>query len=105
MLGKNRVLPYHWKGMNEQERKRILDEQEKQRQDKQRQKQLQKEQDKLFAQQMEAQRLAIVLQDKNKSNGLKNMRKGMDEYNKLKAQEMKKKAYQAYDFTQTYKNE
>ena len=34
---------------------------------------------------MEAQRKAIVLQDRAKNNGLKNVRKGMDEYNKLKA--------------------
>lgn len=54
---------------------------------------------------MEAQRLAIVMQAKSKANGLNHMRKGMDEYNRLKAEEMKKKAYQAYDFTQTYKNE
>ena len=33
------------------------------------------------------------------------MRKGMDEYNKLKAEEMKKKAYNAFQGTQTYKNE
>ena len=30
MLGRNRVLPYHWKGMNEEQRQRILDEQQKQ---------------------------------------------------------------------------
>lgn len=29
----------------------------------------------------------------------------MDEYNKLKAEEMKKKAFNAYNHTQTYKNE
>jgi hypothetical protein len=29
----------------------------------------------------------------------------MDEYNKLKAEEMKKKAYNAFNNTQTYKNE
>ena len=54
---------------------------------------------------MEAQRLANVIQAKNKAKGLNSVRKGMDEYNKLKAEEMKKKAYNAYDFTQTYKNE
>jgi hypothetical protein len=27
MLSRNRVLPYHWKGMNELEKQRILDEQ------------------------------------------------------------------------------
>ena len=29
----------------------------------------------------------------------------MDEYNRLKAEEMKKKAFQAFDGVQTYKNE
>lgn len=33
------------------------------------------------------------------------MRKCADEYNKLKAEEMKKKAFNAFNFTQTYKNE
>lgn len=50
------------------------------------QKDLQAEEDRLFAQQMEAQRKAIVVQDKVKNRGLQDMRKGMDEYNKLKAQ-------------------
>jgi len=54
---------------------------------------------------MEAQRKAIVLQDRAKNKGLQQMRKGMDEYNKLKAEEMKKKAFNAYNNTQTYKNE
>lgn len=31
MLGRNRVLPYHWKGMNEEQRQAILLEQERQR--------------------------------------------------------------------------
>ncbi len=54
---------------------------------------------------MEAQRKAIVIQDRAKNKGLQDMRKGMDEYNKLKAEEMKKKAFNAYNHTQTYKNE
>lgn len=66
---------------------------------------LEAEEDRLFAQQMEAQRKAIVLQDRSKNKGLQQMRKGMDEYNKLKAEEMKKKAYNAFQGTQTYKNE
>jgi hypothetical protein len=69
------------------------------------QKDLEAEEDRLFAQQMEAQRKAIVVQDKNKNKGIQEVRKGMDEYNKLKAQEMKKKAFNAYNNTQTYKNE
>ena len=54
---------------------------------------------------MEAQRKALVMADRAKNKGGKNVRKGMDEYNKLKAEEMKKKAYQAFDGVQTYKNE
>ncbi len=35
---------------------------------------------------MEAQRKAIILQDRAKNRGLKDVRKGVDEYNKLKAE-------------------
>lgn len=105
MLSKNRVLPYHWKGMNEEQKQRILDEQEKQIQEKKLQKQIEKEEDRLFAEEMEAQRKALVLAQRAKDRGSKHVRQGMDEYNRLKAEEMKKKAYQAFDGVQTYKNE
>ena len=105
MLGRNRVLPYHWKGMNEDQRRQILEEQEKQRVEHNMKKNLEAEEDRLFAQQMEAQRKALVIQDKAKNKGLQEMRKCADEYNKLKAEEMKKKAFNAYNHTQTYKNE
>ena len=86
MLGKNRVLPYHWKGMSEEQRQRILDEQEKQIQEKKMQKEIEKEEDRLFAEQMEAQRKALILADRAKNNGNKHMRQGVDEYNRLKAE-------------------
>lgn len=91
--------------MNDDQRRQILEEQEKQRVEKKMQKDLEAEEDRLFAQQMQAQRKAIVVQDKAKNRGLQDVRKGMDEYNKLKAQEMKKKAFNAYNHTQTYKNQ
>ncbi len=91
--------------MNVDQRKQILEEQEKQRLEKKMQKDLEAEEDRLFAQQMEAQRKAIVIQDKNKNKNGQSVRKMHDEYNKLKAEEMKKKAYNAYNNTQTYKNE
>ena len=69
------------------------------------QRDLEAEEDRLFAQQMEEQHKAIVIQDRTKQRGLQDVRKGMDEYNKLKAEEMKKKAFNAYNHTQTYKNE
>lgn len=91
--------------MNEDQRRQILEEQEKQRIEKAMQRDLEAEENRLFAQQMEAQRKAIVIQDRAKNRGLQDVRKGMDEYNKLKAEEMKKKAFNAYNHTQTYKNE
>ena len=54
---------------------------------------------------MEVQRKALLLADRAKNKGSQNVRKGMDEYNRLKAEEMKKKAYQAFDGVHTYKNE
>ena len=47
----------------------------------------------------------MVLADRARNKGSKNVRQGVDEYNKLKAEEMKKKAYQAFDGVHTYKNE
>lgn len=67
--------------------------------------QLEKQENKLFAAQIEAQRKAIILQDRAKNKGLKDVRKGVDEYNKMKSEEMKRKAYHAFDHVQTYKNE
>lgn len=52
MLSRNRVVPYHWKGMNDDQRRQILEEQEKQRVEKKMQKDLEAEEDRLFAQQM-----------------------------------------------------
>jgi hypothetical protein len=91
--------------MSDDEKRRILEEQAKQVEEKKMQKEIEKEEDKLFAQQMETQRKALVLADLSKNNGGRNKRRGMDEYNRLKAEEMKKKAYQAFDGVQTYKNE
>ena len=51
-LGRNRVLPYHWKGMNEDQRRQILEEQEKQRLEKNMKNDLEAEEERLFAQQM-----------------------------------------------------
>lgn len=99
------MLPYHWKGMNERQREEIRQTQNMQISQKQMQRDLEAEEDRLFAAQMEAQRKAIVLQDRAKNKGLKEVRQGMDEYNKLKAQEMRKKAHNAFNNTQTYKNE
>lgn len=105
MLGRNRVLPYHWKGMNEEQRQAILLEQERQRSEKDLQKELEKEEDRLFAEQEKATRRMQLKLDREKNKGLNGLRKGMDEYNLLKAEEMKRKVYHAYDEYHTFKNE
>lgn len=43
--------------------------------------------------------------DREKNKGLNGIRKGMDEYNLLKAEEMKRKVYHAYDEIHTFKND
>lgn len=50
------------------------------------QKELDREEEKLFAAQIEAQRKAVILQDRAKNRGLKDVRKGVDEYNKMKSE-------------------
>jgi len=52
-LAPHRVIPYHWKGMNEHQRKEILTEQEKQRKEAENIKSLQKEEERLYAMQAE----------------------------------------------------
>lgn len=54
---------------------------------------------------MQAQRKAIILHERAKTKGTKDVRKGVDQYNKLKAEEMKRKAYHAFDNVHTYKNQ
>lgn len=43
--------------------------------------------------------------DRSKQRGLNEQRKGVDEYNLLKAEEMKRKVFHAYDELHTFKNE
>lgn len=45
------------------------------------------------------------MMDRQKNNGSNNIRKAVDEYNLLKAEEMKRKVYHAYDEYHTFKNE
>jgi hypothetical protein len=47
----------------------------------------------------------LIKLDRTKKSGVANMRKGVDEYNLLKAEEMKRKVYHAYDDIHTFKNE
>jgi hypothetical protein len=105
MLGKHRVLPYHWKGMNDEQRKAILLEQDRQRQENEEVKELERERERLFAAQEKHIRRQLLLEDKKKSLGTGSVRKAMDEFNLHKAEEMKRKIPHAYEEKQTFKNE
>jgi hypothetical protein len=59
----------------------------------------------LFDLQEEANRKALLKAEHDKNTGLTNLRRGMDEYNLLKAEEMKRKVFHAYDEIHTFKNE
>jgi len=52
-LAKHRVIPYHWKGMNEHQRTQILNEQDKQRMEAEKIKKLKEEEERYYAIQAE----------------------------------------------------
>ena len=60
-LAPHRVIPYHWKGMNEHQRTDILHEQDKQRKEADSIKKLQKDEDKLYA--LQAEVILILVYD------------------------------------------
>jgi hypothetical protein len=105
MLGRHRVIPYHWKGMNDEQRRAILLEQERQRKEKEDERELEKEKERLYAAQEKHLRRQQLLADKNKNRGGADLRRGMDEYNRHKAEEMKRKIPHAFGEIQTFKNE
>jgi len=86
-LAPHRVIPYHWKGMNEHQRKEILTEQEKQRTEAERIKNLQKEEEKLYAMQAEHQRKMQIQMEREKNRRKEEILKNQKEFNLLKDQE------------------
>ena len=60
-LAPHRVIPYHWKGMNEHQRTDILHEQDKQRKEAESIKKFQKDEDKLYA--LQAEVILILVYD------------------------------------------
>ncbi len=52
-LAKHRVIPYHWKGMNDHQRTQILNEQDKQRKEAENIQKMKVEEEKLYALQAE----------------------------------------------------
>jgi len=86
-LAPHRVIPYHWKGMNEHQRKEILTEQEKQRKETERIKNLQKEEERLYALQAEHQRKMQIQMEREKNRRKEELLKNQKEFNLLKNEE------------------
>ncbi|KRX09388.1 hypothetical protein PPERSA_04694 [Pseudocohnilembus persalinus] len=96
-LSENRYIPYHWKGMNPQEKKKIKEEQEKQIEERRMLEQQEKEENKLYSIQDEHQRFQnINLQIANERNHKKKLDE-IKEYNLLAAKEQKLKLKTMYD--------
>ena len=102
-LGKQRVIPYHWKGMNDEQKRAILNEQEKIRQDVQLRKQLEKEEEECWAAQQEQLRRNLIKLERERNRGKGNIMDEIVEYNKLKAKEDKVRSRIMYSDTHSYK--
>jgi len=96
-LAGHRVLPYHWKGMNEIQRKQILDEQDKQRKETDNIKNLKKEEEKLYALQAEHQRKMLIQIEREKARRTEELLKSQKEFNLLKNEEQQIKIKNMYN--------
>jgi len=103
MLGPHRVIPYHWKGMNDEQKRTILQEQERMRSDKLSQKELEKEEERLWALQQEEIRRQQVLLSKQHQVGKCKTYNEIVEFNKLKAKEDDVRGSEMYEQTHDYK--
>jgi len=95
-LAGHRVIPYHWKGMNDHQRGEILNEQEKQRKEADNQKKLQKEEERLYALQAEHQRKMMIQMEREKTRRKEELTKNQKEFNLLKNEEQQIKIKTMY---------
>jgi len=95
-LAAHRVIPYHWKGMNEHQRKEILNEQDKQRKETVNIKNLKKDEEKLYAIQAEHQRKMQIQMEREKMRRREELAKNQKEFNLLKNEEQQIKIKTMY---------
>jgi hypothetical protein len=95
-LAGHRVIPYHWKGMNENQRKDILNEQDKQRRETQNIKNLKKDEEKLYAIQAEHQRKMQIQMEREKVRRKEELARNQKEFNLLKNEEQQIKIKTMY---------
>jgi len=95
-LAPHRVIPYHWKGMNEQQRQEILHEQDKQKRETENIKNLKKDEERLYALQAEHQRKMQIQMEREKMRRREELLKNQKECNLLKDQEQQIKIKTMY---------
>jgi len=95
-LAPHRVIPYHWKGMNDHQRSEVLHEQDKQRKETESIKKHHQNEDKLYALQAEHQRKMQIQMEREKARRKEELMKNQQEFNLLKNQEQQIKIKTMY---------
>ncbi|CAD8074141.1 unnamed protein product [Paramecium primaurelia] len=95
-LAPHRVIPYHYKGMSEEQRQQIRNDQAKQRQENEQKKQQEKEDEKMWAQYNEHNRKQLIIQEREKARKLQTLRNNQKEFNLLSQTEQKLKLKNEY---------
>ena len=98
-----RVLKYHWKGMNNDQKKQILLEQERMRADNKAKKDLEVMEEKAWALQEEKIRRDLIKMQRENERQSKACQNDQDEYNKFKAKEDTQRSKIMYDDVHRYK--
>jgi RIB43A len=103
-IAPNRVLKYHWKGMNADQTNQIRLDQLRQIEDKKMRETTDKEEDKMWAEQEEANRINLI-RIQREHDRAKNSRvlDEVVEYNRLKAKECERRDKIIYDHVHNYK--
>jgi len=95
-LAPHRVIPYHWKGMNEHQRSEIMHEQDKQKKETQNIKKLRQEEERLYALQAEHQRKMQIQMEREKMRRKEELLRNQKEFNLLKNEEQQIKIKTMY---------
>lgn len=95
-LAPHRVIPYHWKGMNEHQRSEILHEQDKQRKETENIKNMKREEERLYALQAEHQRKMQIQMEREKVRRREELLRNQKEFNLLKNEEQQIKIKTMY---------
>mmetsp|Transcript_23694 Transcript_23694/g.23453 ORF Transcript_23694/g.23453 Transcript_23694/m.23453 type:complete len:240 (+) Transcript_23694:24-743(+) len=97
MLAAHRVVPYHYKGMNEDQRRQILEEQKRQVEEKEQRKKEEKEKERREAKMSEAQRRALILYERDMKEKQERVNKETSDYLKTQMIEHKVKYDDPYN--------